>query len=698
VTTPVLSVENLTVGYRLQNQWLDAVREVSLSIAAGQTYGLVGESGSGKSTLAQAVMHYLGANGAIRSGSILLDGDDLVHKTAGQMRSLWGKRLSMVPQDPLSSLNPSIRIGEQIAEISKQHEGLSQAAAWQRAVDALARVRIADPGEVAKRYPHQLSGGMQQRVVIAMALSTTPRLLVLDEPTTSLDVTTEAAILDLIDELKHGERATLFVTHNLGVVARMCDRVAVLYASELMEDASVSDLFHRSLHPYTRSLLACVPRIGQGKHAVKLRAIPGQIPSLRNMPQGCVFAPRCPVALELCHHVKPPLEEAAPGHCVKCHRWREIADGSLRLDDVQPETVAESPNGKFASEPLLDINDLRVYFQQGGVLEKIMQRQRTVKAVDGVSLTVPRGVTVGLVGESGSGKTSLARSVIGLVEKTSGTMTLPGKVLEGRPSQRPHDILRQLQMVFQNPEESLNPYHTIGETLRQPLMTLAGMDRKAADDRIAALLNAVHLPADYASRYPNELSGGEKQRVAIARAFAAQPELIVCDEPVSSLDVSVQAAILNLLAELQRDSHTAYLFISHDLAVVGYLADRIAVIYLGALVEYGDADSFFTPPHHPYTEALLSSIPIPDPDAQRDRIYLEGDVPSPTHTPRGCRFHTRCPRFLGRVCVEQEPPWQTDQYGRRYLCHIPPDELTRLQAKPAPSTSLPSGGEELEPQ
>ncbi|MCC7446599.1 MAG: ABC transporter ATP-binding protein [Anaerolineae bacterium] len=691
MTTPVLSVENLTVGYRLDNQWLDAVRDVSLRIAAGQTYGLVGESGSGKSTLVQAVMHYLGANGAIRSGSILLDGDDLVHKTAGQMRALWGKWLSMVPQDPLSSLNPSIRIGEQIAEISKQHEGLSQAAAWQRAVDALARVRIADPAEIAKRYPHQLSGGMQQRAVIAMALSTTPRLLVLDEPTTSLDVTTEAAILDLIDELKHGERATLFVTHNLGVVARMCDRVAVLYASELMEDASVSDLFHHSLHPYTRSLLACVPRIGQGKHAVKLRAIPGQIPSLRNMPQGCVFAPRCPVALELCHHVKPPLEEAAPGHCVKCHRWREIADGSLRLDDVQPETVAESPNGKSAPEPLLDVNDVRVYFQQGGLLEKLMQRQRTVKAVDGVSLTVPRGVTVGLVGESGSGKTSLARSVIGLVEKTSGTITLPGKALEGRPSQRPHDVLRQLQMVFQNPEESLNPYHTIGETLRQPLMTLAGMDRQAADERIAALLNAVHLPADYASRYSNELSGGEKQRVAIARAFAAQPKLIVCDEPVSSLDVSVQAAILNLLAELQRAFNTAYLFISHDLAVVGYLADRIAVIYLGALVEYGDADSFFTPPHHPYTEALLSSIPIPDPDAQRDRIHLEGDVPSPTNIPRGCRFHTRCPRFLGRVCVEQEPPWQTDQYGRHYLCHIPPDELTRLQTKPSPPAPLPEG-------
>ncbi len=691
MSTPILSVENLTVGYRLQNEWLEAVRDVSLSIAAGQTYGLVGESGSGKSTLVQAVMRYLGANGTIRSGSILLDGDDLVAKSPRQMRSLWGKKLSMVPQDPLSSLNPSLRIGEQIAEISKRHEGLSQQAAWQRAIDALAKVRIADPTDVVKRYPHQLSGGMQQRAVIAMALSTTPRLLVLDEPTTSLDVTTEAAILDLIDELKHGESATLFVTHNLGVVARMCDRVAVLYASELMEDAAVSDVFHRSLHPYTRSLLECVPRIGQGKQEVRLRAIPGQIPSLRNMPQGCVFAPRCPVALEYCHQVKPPLEEAAPGHCVKCHRWREIADGSLRLDDIRAATVTPMDNGKQTPEPLLAVNDLHVYFQQGGLLERVMQRQRTVKAVDGVSLTVPRGYTVGLVGESGSGKTSLARSVIGLVEKTSGTMALPGAPLEGRPLQRPHDTLRRLQMVFQQPEESLNPYHTIGETLRQPLMALAKMRGRAADEQVAALLSAVHLPADYANRYPGELSGGEKQRVAIARAFAAQPELIICDEPVSSLDVSVQAAILNLLAELQRESHTAYLFISHDLAVVGYLADRIAVIYLGALVEYGDADSFFTPPHHPYTEALLSSIPIPDPDAQRERIHLEGDVPSAVNIPSGCRFHTRCPRFLGRICVEQEPPWQTDPYGRRYLCHIPPDELTRLQTKPSPPAPLSQG-------
>jgi peptide/nickel transport system ATP-binding protein len=682
LSSPILSVENLVVSYRLQNEWLDAVRDVSLDILPGQTYGLVGESGSGKSTLVQAIMRYLGANGSVRSGAIRLDGEDLLAKTTRQMRDVWGSKMSMVPQDPLSSLNPSLRIGEQIAEISRRHEGLSQGEAWQRAIQALSQVRIADAEEIARRYPHQLSGGMQQRVVIAMALCTSPRLLVLDEPTTSLDVTTESAILDLFDELlRKNQSATLYVTHNLGVVARMCGRVAVLYASELMEDAPVSELFHHSLHPYTLSLLECVPRVGQGKRDIRLRAIPGQIPSLRNAPPACVFAPRCPAALEICHRVKPPLEEAAPGHCVKCHRWREIADGSLRLDEAQAQAAIPS-NGKRAPAPLLTIENLRVQFESGGLLNRLFGGDSTVKAVDDVSLDVPRGYTVGLVGESGSGKTSLARSVIGLVDVTAGKIELLGVELHGRPGQRNREVLRQLQMVFQHPEESLNPYHTIGDTLRRPLMTLAGESKAAAEAGVGALLDAVHLPRDYVNRYPNELSGGEKQRIAIARAFAAQPELIVCDEPVSSLDVSVQASILNLLAELQHERETAYLFISHDLAVVGYLADIIAVIYLGQLVEVGSAKAFFEPPHHPYTEALLSSIPVPDPDAQHERIHLEGDVPSAVNIPSGCRFHTRCPRFLGRICMDQEPPWRTDEHGRQYRCHIPVDELRAAQSDP----------------
>jgi len=684
---PLLAIDHLTVGYKIQSGWLDAVHDVSLSVVAGQTYGIVGESGSGKSTLVQAIIRYLSGSGAIRSGSIRLEGNDVTAYSVAQMRAIWGVKLSMVPQDPLSALNPSLRIGDQIAEITQHHEGLSHDAAWQKAIDMLTQVRIADPADVVRRYPHQLSGGMQQRVAIAMALSTAPRLMVLDEPTTSLDVTTEAAVLDLFNDLlRRSDSATLFVTHNLGIVARTCDRVAVLYASELMEDASVGDLFHHSLHPYTLSLLECVPRIGQRKTAMTLPTIPGHIPSLSDMPHACVFAPRCPAAIDICHTVKPPIEEAAPGHRVKCHRWREIADGSLHIT-LAGAPIEVSTHDLQADDPLLTVDHLRVQFRQGGALESLV-KATTVKAVDDVSLTVPRGVTVGLVGESGSGKTSLARSVIGLVDVTSGTITLskvdlPKVDLHGRATQRSHDTLRRLQMVFQHPEESLNPYHTVGETLRRPLITLAGLDAAAAETQISALLTAVHLPLDYANRYPSELSGGEKQRVAIARAFAAQPDLILCDEPVSALDVSVQASVLNLLAELQSERQTAYLFISHDLAVVGYLADVIAVIYLGQIVELGSADGFFEPPHHPYTEALLSAIPVPDPDAPSNPIRLIGEIPSAVNIPSGCRFHTRCPRFLGDICVTQEPPWQTDApTGRQYRCHIPPDELRALAGTP----------------
>jgi peptide/nickel transport system ATP-binding protein len=684
MTTPVLSVENLSVSYRVQNRWLDAVRDVSLTIAPAQTYGLVGESGSGKSTVVQAVMRYLSSNGSVRNGAIYLDGENLLGKTDRQMLSVWGARMSMVPQDPLTALNPSLTVGEQIAEISKLHDKLTSGQARARAAEMLHRVKIADASDVMRRYPHQLSGGMQQRILIAMALtSSTPRLLILDEPTTSLDVTTEATILDLFDELREQhDAATLFVTHNLGVVARICSRVAVLYAGELMEDAAVRDLFERPLHPYTMLLLQAGPRLD--KKQATLSAIPGQIPSLNNIPAGCVFAPRCPFALEICHHVKPSVEQAATDRSVKCHRWREIADGLLSLPTGEALTRSEATARQ--AEPLLETRDVHVQFQSGSLWDSLIKHEsRNVKAVDGISIDVPRGKTVGLVGESGSGKTSFARSVVGLVEIASGEARLLDMPLRGRPRQRAKSILKRLQMVFQHPEESLNPYHTIGLTLHRPLRTLAGMNSRDADRKVEDLLRAVNLPPDYAQRYPRELSGGEKQRVAIARAFAAQPDLIVCDEPVSSLDVSVQAAVLNLLHRLQTEFNAAYLFISHDLAVVGHLADVIAVMYLGQLVEIGDAASFFQPPYHPYTEALLSSVSVPDPAqakvVQRKRIHLQGEMPSARDIPTGCRFHTRCPRFLGEICVNQEPPWHVDDAGWQYRCHIPPEELTRLQSE-----------------
>jgi len=686
---PRLQVDNLTVGYQLNGRWLDAVRHASFSVRAGETLGIVGESGSGKSTLVQAVMHYLGANGAIRSGAVSLDGEDLAEKSTHEMREIWGAKLSMVPQDPYSALNPSLKIGEQIAEISRRHMGLVGEAALEKAVETLRDVRIADPGDVTRRYPHQLSGGMQQRVAIAMALSTDPRLLILDEPTTSLDVTTEAAVLDLFQELlQRTSCATLFVTHNLGVIARMADRVAVMYAGELMEIAPVRELFRRPLLPYTVQLLGCVPRLGQGKREVELPTIPGNIPSLRDMPTGCVFAPRCPLAIDICRAERPKLEEARPGHAVACHRWRDVEAGAMPEQAVvRPARDLSAQNGTASSTaPLLEIDNLRVQFRRGNFIDSLIdpKKRSPVRAVDGVSLQVGRGLTVGLVGESGSGKTTLARSVVGLVDPTSGKIAMLSAELPHRAVQREQETLRHLQMVFQQPEESLNPYHTVGETLRAPLVQLAGKDTADADEQVRALLRAVHLPEDYAGRLPAELSGGEKQRVAIARAFAADPDLIVCDEPVSALDVSVQASVLNLLVELQKSRGTAYLFISHDLAVVGYLADVIAVIYLGYIMEISDANGFFAGPHHPYTEALLSSIPVPDPDAKPTRIHLEGDVPSAVAIPSGCRFHTRCPRYLGAICKDVEPPWMTTPEGRQYRCHIPPDELAQVQTSAVP--------------
>ena len=658
----VLDIADLTVAYRQGRQWLPAVRDFRLQIAAGQTYGLVGESGSGKSTVALAVMGYL-QNGRIQSGHIRFQNHDLRTLTPAALRRVWGRGFALVPQDPLSALNPSLRIGEQLAEGLRLHLGLDKTAAAARAGELLDTVRVPDPKRVAASFPHQISGGMQQRVMIAMALSTEPPLLILDEPTTNLDVTTQAAVLDLFrDLIAQRSTAVLYVTHNLGVVARICDRVAVLYAGELVEDAATADLYRQPLHPYTRGLLESVPQLGQNKASVQLQAIPGQIPSLGNRPTGCVFAPRCPLANEQCHAERPLLEEALPGQFVRCHRWHDVAAGVLDGEGQVENEVQPSASSQPPAPTLLKVEDLKVHFRR--------RRGQPVRAVDGVTLTAAQGQTLGLVGESGSGKTTLARAIIGLTPPTGGTMELRQIPLPPALSARSKEVLRHLQYVFQNPEEALNPYMTVGETLERPFITLQGHSRRQAQEEAQKLLLAVRLSPDYAHRFPHQLSGGEKQRVAIARAFAAHPDLLIADEAVSALDVSVQASILNLLNDLQAEHGNTLLFISHDLAVVGYLADRIAVMYLGQLMEIADAADLFSPPHHPYTEALLSAIPIPDPQAEQEHIHLEGDIPSQTRKSSGCPFHPRCPRFLGDICRSETPPWQELPGGKRVFCHI----------------------------
>ncbi len=663
----IIEAQHLCIDYRLGNRWINVINDVSLQIEGLEIHGLVGESGSGKSTLALALMRYMAKNARITSGDILLDGESLLTKSETDMRRIWGRDISLVPQDPLAALNPSYTVGNQIAEIGMLHGKLTARQAWNQAVEMLEKVRIADAAQVAKKYPHQLSGGMQQRVTIAMALSTHPRLLVLDEPTTALDVTTEATILDLFRDLIHdNQAAALYVSHNLGVIAQMCDRVTVLYAGEVMATAGVNEIFNNPVHPYTIGLLASIPRAIEGVET-RLPTMEGIAPTLADRPHACVFSPRCPLAIDICRAEKPALEIIDDGGTVKCHRWREIVNGEVsietqpdevRIEELPAETAyvlqAESVSKDYGTRSLIDRLTAR--------------RSKIVHAVDDVSMQVRARATLGLVGESGSGKTTIARCIVGLETADKGEMTLLDVPLSRHLVERPQTVKRDLQMVFQNALE---------RTIR--LLNTERLTQQQVQSRISELLAAVRLPSDYANRYPTELSGGEKQRVAIARAFAANPALVVADEPTSALDVSVQAVILNLLKDLRAQEGASYLFISHDLRAVAYLADWLVVMYLGQIVEEGTTSHVYNAPSHPYTEALVSSIPVPDPNVKQGRIRLDGDIPSAANLPTGCRFHTRCPRKIGAICEQQEPPWRDAGDGHHIRCHIPIDELTELQ-------------------
>ncbi len=689
----VLQVTDLSVAYDTDAGPLPTVRHVTFGIQQGQVFGLVGESGSGKSTLARALVRYLPENGHITSGSVVLEGTNLLALDPGRMRAIWGRRITMVHQDPTAALNPAIRIGEQIAEIARFHLRLDRAQANDKARAMLEQVRIADPASVARRYAHQLSGGMLQRVLIAMALMTSPQLLILDEPTTALDVTTEAVILDLIRDLLHQYRmAVLYITHNLGVIARIADRVGVMYAGELLEEGPIGRVFLQPHHPYTRGLLGCIPRLDSDKGKVDLLTIPGYIPRPDELPVGCIFAPRCSMA-DGCRlrGERPALVDVdlQARHTSSCHRWQDIETlGDDRASRPRP------PRERSASEApdlVLEARGIFKYFplRERGLTDLLHGRSRSIKAVDDISLALRQGFTLGIVGESGCGKTTLARVMAGLEEATAGETRVQGQVVNRRVDRRSRAQLRALQMVFQNPDVSLNPLHTVGDAIARPLRLAGRLVREDVERRVAQLLAAVNLPPDYRERLPHELSGGEKQRVAIARALAADPRVIICDEPISSLDVSVQASLMNLLVDLQDRMGTSYLFISHDLAAIRHVSDWIAVVYLGRLWEVGAAQDVFAPPWHPYTEALLSAIPLPDPNVTPMRIRLEGSVPSAVDIPSGCRFHTRCPRKIGPVCEQEEPPWHEAGSLHEIRCHLPIESLIRLQqsAPGAPSRS-----------
>ena len=678
---PVLSLRNLWVEYATADQKIPAVRDLNLTIHEGEVYGLVGESGCGKSTAALACVRYLPLGTEIR-GEVNLLGKDVLNMSDQQLRKIRGNRVAMVYQDPLSSLNPSMTILKQLQEILTVHEQVSNDEATERSLKVLEMVRIADPVDVARRYPHQLSGGMQQRVIIAMALMLKPALLIMDEPTTGLDVTIEAAVLDLINDLRREfNTAILFISHNMGVIARLCERVGVMYAGEMVEEATASELFKSPRHPYTTGLLRCIPRKGSNKTDNPLWSIPGRVPSLANLPQACIFADRCSMAEEACTRALVPLLETGPGRRSRCLFWNRVSEMPPQVAVSTPVELSLTKHTSLSTgddAKGLGVQDLRVQFQISGGMLSLRIKKQTVKAVDGISFDLPPRQTVGIVGKSGCGKSTLARAIAGLAPISTGQVNLAGADLNAPVRSRAKKTLQMLQMVFQNPEVNLNPQKTVEEEIRRPLQLFKMTGKGEENLVISQLLKAVNLDDSYRQRYPAQLSGGEKQRVAIARAFAGAPRLVLCDEPTSSLDVSVQSMVLNLLQRLQQDFGVSLLFISHDLGIVRYISDFIGVVYLGRLCEFGPVEQIFSPPYHPYTEALLSAIPVPDPSIRKERINLEGSVPSSINPPKGCGFHTRCPRKLGTIC-ETTPPPARKEGDHLIFCHIPREELAAKQ-------------------
>jgi len=665
--SPTLKLDDLFVSYRLEEAVVQAVRSVSLELHPGEVLGLVGESGSGKSTVAYAVLGGLEANGFISGGRVLFEGTDLSKLSREHLRSLLGARIALVPQEPATALNPTRPVGDQIAEVFRTHmPNLSSAEIDRRVVELLANVRLPDPQQLGRRYPHQLSGGQQQRIAIAMAFACDPTLLIMDEPTTGLDVTTEARILDLIaDMAKRTRVSVLYITHNLGVVAKLCSKVAVMYSGQIVETGNVDTVLAEPQHPYTAALLACIPKIGATKFNSRLAAIDGSLPNLTSVPSGCIYASRCAMVTDKCVETLPPVVQTSSGTsaCWRAHEPIRVAPGSgvyQRSKEVH-------------SGEVLSLVDVRCeYGASKGLLSRLVGRGRPLVAVRDVSLGLQHGETLALIGESGSGKTTLARAVVGLAELTSGSIQLHGKVLPASVRKREVNTKRRLQMVFQNPDGSLNPQWKIGKTVARPLV-LAKASKTTLNERVTQLLSSVQLQADVVSRFPHQLSGGQKQRVGIARTFAAAPEVVILDEPLSALDVSVQAAIVNVLIDLQQHTGCSYLFISHDLSLVLFFADRIAVMYGGELCEIGTPQDILSPPYHPYTEALLSAIPIVDISVRQRRVRLnEGATDS---SGVGCPLASRCHKKFGSICDEERPPQQHISKGHKIVCHWPIEKL-----------------------
>lgn len=683
---PLLQINNLKTYFYTEDGVVKAVEGVNLHVNKGEVLGLVGESGSGKSVTSLSIMRLIGPPGRLVSGEIIFDGQPIHNLPESDMVKIRGNAISMIFQQPQSSLNPVHTTGAQVAEVYELHSQLNRREIEDRTTQMFSMVGIPDPGKKTKAYPHEMSGGQAQRVMIAMGLALSPKLLIADEPTTALDVTIQAQILDLIRDLKEQlHTAIILITHDLGVIAEMADRVAVMYAGQIVEQAPVKTLFAQPRHPYTQGLLASIPVLGDVKE--RLDAIPGTVPNLVDLPPGCHFAPRCQArvehGLEICWHKQSDLLPVGPEQEAQC--WLYQSDGDhvaplsvtgegaetgkmhVAVHEKPSETPLPDVTPQAATQELISVRNLVKHFPvRGGILKRVMAH---VKAVDDVSFSIKTGEVLGLVGESGCGKTTVGRTILRLYQPTSGSVFFNGQDIFALDRKELKALRRDMQIVLQDPYSALNPRKQIGQIVADGLHIHQIGDPRERKDMVIDILRKVGLEEYHALRYPHEFSGGQRQRIGIARALILRPKFIVCDEPVSALDVSIQSQVLNMLTDLQAEFELTYLFVAHNLSVVEHISDRVAIMYLGKMVELADWKSLFSNPLHPYTQSLMSAVPVPDPNLKRERILLKGDVPSPLNPPAGCRFHPRCPVAVER-CRLEEPQFVAKKDGHFVACWL----------------------------
>ena len=678
---PILEIDKLSISFFTRLREIPAVMDFSVAVKPGEAVGLVGESGCGKSTVALGVMQDLGRNGRIVGGSIKFKGRNLGEMSDAELRQIRGSEIAMIYQEPMASLNPAMKIGRQLMEVPMIHAGMSEKDAYARALMVVTDVKLPDPKRILNAYPHQLSGGQQQRIVIAMALMSEPSLLILDEPTTALDVTVEAAVVELVKDLgkKYGT-SMLFISHNLGLVLETCDRICVMYSGEAVERGSIEDVFDEMQHPYTQALFRSIPLPGADKNARPLIAIPGNFPLPHERPKGCNFGPRCDYfEAGRCDRGAIPMQDV-PGnerHATRCVKFQEI-------DWKAPPELAQVKKKGAIGDVVLKMDNLKKYYQVAANAMFGGGNTKVVKANETLTFEARESETLAIVGESGCGKSTFAKVLMGLETATDGTIMLDNQSIGDVPiEKRTTQNVADIQMVFQNPFDTLNPSMTVGRQIVRALEIFKiGRSEKERWQRMLELLDLVKLPREFATRMPRQLSGGQKQRVGIARAFAGDARIVVADEPVSALDVSVQAAVTDLLMEIQREQKTTLLFISHDLSIVRYLSDRVMVMYLGHVVELGTTDQVFSPPYHPYTEALLSAVPIADTRVKKKHIVLEGDIPSAMNPPPGCPFQTRCgwkSKVAGNLCETEVPPMRMMPGNHQIKCHLAQAEFDGME-------------------